>query len=66
MVQKKDKDLERVFGFKDISKYKVGINFNKIPLKPTGVIFDTKPGVNIVKLQDYLTRKFGDLAEFSS
>ncbi len=66
MIEHKDKDLERIFGFKDIPKYKTGINFNKIPLKPTGVIFDTKLDTNVVELQDYLTRKYGDLAEFSS
>lgn len=66
MVEHEDKDLERIFGFKDISKYKKGINFNKLPLKPTGIIFDTKPNTNVAELQDYLRRKYGDLAEFSS
>ena len=66
MVEHEDEDLERIFGFKNISKYKRGINFSKLPLKPTGIIFDTKPNTNVVELQDYLTRKYGDLAEFSS
>jgi len=66
MLQKRDKDLERVFGFRDANKLKLGINFHKLPLKPTGVIFDTKKGVDILKLKDYLQRTYGDLAEFSS
>jgi len=66
MLQKRDKDLERVFGFKDAAKLRIGINFHKLPLKPTGVIFDTKPGVEILKLKDYLQRTYGDLVEFSS
>ena len=66
MLEKRDKDLERVFGFKDAAKLKIGINFHKLPLKPTGIIFDTKPGVNILKLKDYLERRYGDLVEFSS
>lgn len=66
MLEKRDKDLERVFGFKDAAKLKIGINFHKLPLKPTGIIFDTKPGVNVLKLKDYLERRYGDLVEFSS
>ena len=66
MLQKRDKDLERVFGFRDANKLKLGIDFHKLPLKPTGVIFDTKKGINILKLKDYLQRTYGDLAEFSS
>lgn len=66
MLEKRDKDLERVFGFKDAAKLKIGINFHKLPLKPTGIIFDTKKGVNVLELKDYLQRKYGDLVEFSS
>ncbi|MCK5867369.1 MAG: Cof-type HAD-IIB family hydrolase [Mycoplasmataceae bacterium] len=66
MLQKRDKDLERVFGFSDAAKLKIGINFHKLPLRPTGIIFDTKPGLNIVKMKDYLQRRYGDLVEFSS
>lgn len=66
MLKKRDKDLERVFGFKDAAKLKIGIDFHKLPLRPTGVILDTKPGVNILRLKDYLQRTYGDLVEFSS
>lgn len=66
MLQKRDEDLERVFGFKDAAKLRLGINFNKIPLKPTGVVIDTKKGVDILRLKDYLNRRYGDLVEFSS
>ncbi|NQZ66191.1 MAG: Cof-type HAD-IIB family hydrolase [Mycoplasmatales bacterium] len=66
MLEKRNKELERVFGFQNAAKLKVGINFHKLPLKPTGIIFDTKKGVNIPKLRDYLQRKYGDLVEFSS
>lgn len=66
MLQKRDEDLERVFGFKDAAKLRIGIDFQKIPLKPTGIIIDTKKGVNILELKDYLNRNYGDLVEFSS
>ena len=66
MLDHRDEPLERIFGFKDAAKLKLGIDFHKIPLKPTGVIFDTKPGVDVLELKDYLSRTYGDLAEFSS
>ena len=66
MLQKRDDDLEKVFGFKDAAKIKLGIDIHKLPLKPTGVVFDTKPGINVVELKDYLQRTYGDLVEFSS
>ena len=66
MLQKRDEDLERVFGFRDVKKLKLGIDYHKIPLRPTGVVFDTKPGINIPELKEYLERKYGDLVEFSS
>ncbi|CAM9105001.1 Cof-type HAD-IIB family hydrolase [Mycoplasma marinum] len=65
-LEREDEDLARVFGFNTASKLKIGIDLNKLPLKPTGIIFDTKKGVNVQELNDYLTRKYGDLAEFSS
>ncbi len=65
-LEKEDKDLARVFGFNTASKLRIGIDIEKLPLKPTGIIFDTKEGVNVPELKDYLTRKYGDLAEFSS
>ncbi|MCK5945640.1 MAG: HAD-IIB family hydrolase, partial [Mycoplasmataceae bacterium] len=66
MLEHRDEPLERIFGFRDAGKFKLGIDFHKIPLKPTGVIFDTKKGVNVLELKDYLERTYGDLAEFSS
>lgn len=66
MLDKRDADLERVFGFNTAAKLKIGIDIHKLPLRPTGVVFDTKPGVNVTKLKDYLQRTYGDLAEFSS
>ncbi|WP_027120396.1 Cof-type HAD-IIB family hydrolase [Mycoplasmopsis lipofaciens] len=64
-LQKRDKDLERVFGFRESQKFVVGLNFNKIPLRPTGIIFDVKPTTDVEELRRYLKAKFGDLGEFS-
>ncbi|VEU78208.1 Cof-type HAD-IIB family hydrolase [Mycoplasmopsis columbinasalis] len=64
-LQHRDKDLESVFGFSSSPKFKVGINYNKIPLKPTGIIFDVKPTTDVEALRTYLKRKYGDLGEFS-
>lgn len=66
MLKKRDKDLEKVFGFNSAAKLIIGINIHKLPLKPTGIIFDTQKGVDVLKLKDYLQRKYGDLVEFSS
>lgn len=66
MLEKRDQDLEKVFGFTSAAKFKVGIDFHKLPLRPTGIILDTKEGINIPKLKDYLHRRYGDLVEFSS
>lgn len=64
-LQKRDKDLENVFGFKDSPKFVVGINFHKIPLKPTGIIFDVKKTTDVEELRTYLKTRYGDLGEFS-
>lgn len=66
MLEHRDEDLERVFGFKDSENLKLGIDYHRLPLRPTGVIFDTKPGIDIIGLKDYLQRTYGDLCEFSS
>ncbi|WKX02678.1 Cof-type HAD-IIB family hydrolase [Candidatus Mycoplasma mahonii] len=66
MLDKRDKSLERVFGYDKAVKLKIGLDVHRLPLRPTGVVFDTKKGVNILKLKDYLQRKYGDLVEFSS
>lgn len=65
-IQKRDENLEKVFGFNEIPNLKAGIDLKKIPLKPTGVILDTKLTTNVAKLKSYLERKYGDLGEFSA
>lgn len=66
MLEKKDPVLEKIFGFTHAKQFKLGFDVHRIPLRPTGVIFDTTKDVNVPKIRDYLNRKFGDLAEFSS
>lgn len=65
-IQNRDEDLETVFGFKDLQRIRVGLNFNKIPLKPTGIVFDVKKNVDAYELRNYLEKRYGDLGEFSS
>ncbi|KDE44292.1 Cof-type HAD-IIB family hydrolase [Metamycoplasma hyosynoviae] len=65
-LQKRDENLEKVFGFRSASKFKTEINLGKLPLKPTGVIFDAKIDTDVIKLLTYLKRRYGDLCEFSS
>ncbi|WP_027334749.1 Cof-type HAD-IIB family hydrolase [Mycoplasmopsis felifaucium] len=64
-LQHRDADLEGVFGFNTASKFVVGLNFNKVPLRPTGIIFDVKPTTDVEKLRRYLRARYGDLGEFS-
>ncbi|QCZ36867.1 Cof-type HAD-IIB family hydrolase [Mycoplasma nasistruthionis] len=64
-LQKRDEELEKVFGFKTSSKLQIGLNYHKLPLKPTGVIFDVKNTTNVEALRKYLKVRYGDLAEFS-
>ncbi|UUD36308.1 Cof-type HAD-IIB family hydrolase [Mycoplasmopsis citelli] len=64
-LQHRDEDLEKVFGFKTTSKLKIGLDFHKIPLMPTGVIFDVKPTTKVEELRRYLKARYSDLAEFS-
>lgn len=64
-LQKRDKDLERVFGFSTAIKFVEGLDFNRLPLKPTGIIFDVKKTTDVEKLRIYLKTKYGDLGEFS-
>lgn len=66
MLERREDKIEKVFNFASAAKFKVGIDIHKLPLRPTGVVFDTKKGVNVSKLKDYLQRTYGDLAEFSS
>ncbi|KKB26643.1 Hydrolase (HAD superfamily) [Mycoplasmopsis meleagridis] len=64
-IQHRDPALESVFGFRESPKFVVGLNFNKLPLKPTGIIFDVKETTDVEELRSYLKRKYGDLGEFS-
>ncbi|MDJ1646175.1 Cof-type HAD-IIB family hydrolase [Mycoplasma phocimorsus] len=64
-LQHRDEALESVFGFKDADKFVVGIDTNRLPLKPTGIVFDVKQSTNVEELRTYLKTKYGDLAEFS-
>ncbi|WP_036430844.1 Cof-type HAD-IIB family hydrolase [Mycoplasmopsis felis] len=64
-LQHRDEDLENVFGFSTTAKLRVGLDFHKIPLMPTGIIFDVKKTTDVEKLRCYLKSRYGDLAEFS-
>ncbi|VEU75670.1 COF family HAD hydrolase protein [Mycoplasmopsis maculosa] len=64
-LQHRDPALEGVFGFSSASKFVVGLNLNKVPLRPTGIIFDVKPTTDVEKLRKYLRSRYGDLGEFS-
>ncbi|CCP23772.1 Cof-type HAD-IIB family hydrolase [Mycoplasmopsis cynos] len=64
-LQHRDEALEKVFGFSTTSKLKIGLDFHKIPLMPTGIIFDVKHDTNVEELRCYLKARYGDLAEFS-
>ena len=67
-VQLKHEDtiLENIFGFNTIEKFRLGIDLSKMPLKPIGAIIDIKDGIDVVRLGDYLKRRYGDLANFSN
>lgn len=62
----RDANLEKVFGFDQATKFRVNIDLQKLPLKPTGIVFDAKLDTNVVELLTYLKRRYGDLGEFSS
>ncbi|AWX42989.1 COF family HAD hydrolase protein [Metamycoplasma cloacale] len=62
----RDPNLERVFGFDKATKFREEINLQKLPLKPTGIVFDCKLTTDVVDLLTYLKRRYGDLGEFSS
>ncbi len=64
-LQKRDKELEQIFNFHNFPKRKIGIDFNKIPLKPTGVVLDIKKECDARALKKYLNRRYSDLASFS-
>ncbi|QZE12272.1 Cof-type HAD-IIB family hydrolase [Mycoplasma sp. Ms02] len=64
-LQHRDENLEKVFGFDKSSKFKVGLDFHKVPLKPTGIIFDISEKAKPEELRRYLKVRYGDLGEFS-
>ncbi|WP_406614115.1 Cof-type HAD-IIB family hydrolase [Mycoplasma corogypsi] len=64
-LQHRDPDLENVFGFTNTAKLQIGLDFHKLPLMPTGIIFDVKTTTEVEKLRRYLKVRYGDLAEFS-
>ncbi|UBX98247.1 Cof-type HAD-IIB family hydrolase [Mycoplasmopsis synoviae] len=64
-LQRKDVNLEAVFSLHNTPKKRIGLDFFKIPLQPTGVLFDVKETTDPEKLRKYLKTKFSDLAEFS-
>ena len=57
--------MEQIFNFHQFPKLKIGINLDKIPLKPTGIVMDIKKNVDAKKLKKYLNQKYSDLASFS-
>lgn len=65
-LQKKDSELEQIFGFKNLEKVNLGIETNKMPLQPTGAVFEVKKGADFFELKTYLDKKYGDLGEFSA
>ncbi|QJR44000.1 Cof-type HAD-IIB family hydrolase [Mycoplasma miroungirhinis] len=62
----RDEALEKVFNFSNATKFRESIELTKLPLKPTGIVFDVKPETNVKELLIYLKRRYGDLGEFSS
>ncbi|MBN4089422.1 Cof-type HAD-IIB family hydrolase [Mycoplasma enhydrae] len=62
----RDPNLEKVFGFNQATKFRESINLEKLPLKPTGIVFDCQPTTDVLELLTYLKRRYGDLGEFSS
>ncbi|MBN0919225.1 Cof-type HAD-IIB family hydrolase [[Mycoplasma] gypis] len=62
----RDEALEKVFNFNTATKFRENIELTKLPLKPTGIVFDVKPTTNVVELLSYLKKRYGDLGEFSS
>ncbi|WP_029513350.1 Cof-type HAD-IIB family hydrolase [Mycoplasmopsis primatum] len=64
-LQHRDADIEAIFGFNTAEKFTVGINLNKVPLSPTGIVFDVKETTDVEELRRYLRARYGDLGEFS-
>lgn len=64
-LRERDPKLEEVFSFYNFPKAYIGIDLNKIPLKPTGIVMDLHHGVDARKLKRYLEQRYSDLASFS-
>ena len=64
-MAKRDKLLAQIFGFNTMTKFRIGIDLGKIPMKPIGAIIDLKDNVDVIKLGNYLKRRYSDLANFS-
>ncbi len=64
-LHKRDDELEQIFNFHKFPKFSIGINLDKIPLKPTGIVMDIKEEVDARELKKYLNQRYSDLASFS-
>lgn len=64
-LQERDPEMESIFNFHMFPKLNIGINLEKVPLKPTGVVLDIKEGTDAKELKKYLNRRYSDLASFS-
>ena len=64
-LQKRDEELEQIFNFYMFPKLSIGINLEKVPLKPTGIVMDIKENTDAVFLKKYLNQRYSDLASFS-
>lgn len=64
-LQQNDRKLEEVFNFWKFPKTNLGIDLEKIPLKPTGIVIDLNDDVDPVEFKRYLNQRYSDLGEFS-
>ncbi len=74
-LERRNPELEQIFGFNKLPKFVEGIDLTRIPLKPISVILDIdfeemkKDKKSHIKsaqdLKRYLDIKYGDLAEFN-
>ena len=65
-AQKSNEALELIFGLKDLPDYRLGLDYNKLPLRPTSIVIDLNQKEGVSELTEYLNRKYGDLVEISS
>lgn len=72
-IKHRDEEIEQIFGFNKLPKFVEGIDLNRIPLKPIGVVLDIdfkqaddeETMNDAMELKRYLDQKYGDLAEFN-